>query len=162
MLLTFPVEIQSHILAHLPRRDLSSVVRGSQHLHAVAVRILYAHVELHSFDQVEAFFHLGPTPIASKHLEPKRIQWDRVKMLAITIALADSQRTLGTLPSSLSGPGVGPLRLHRLRVTYHDDAECLLPLLRCLDPREQQSRKSRLGKWGAGARTALMAIDGGQ
>lgn len=43
-------------------------------------------------------------------------------------------RVLEGLPSSLTGPGVAPLRLDRLRLHHHGDVRHLLPLLKCLDP----------------------------
>lgn len=137
MLLSFPTEIQSHVCLFLPRRDLASVVRTCSDLHAVTVRALYEHIELHSFDQVEAFFHIGVNSVAvSGHADSKRAEWESIKTLEITIAPDDSERDLGSLPQSLSGPGAGPLQLDRLRVTYEDDAVCLVPLLRCLAPAE--------------------------
>lgn len=111
-------------------------MRTCHHLYAVGVRVLYEHVELRSFNEVTAFFHLDHPVVLSAHADPKRVEWECIKSLEITIAPGDSQRTLGKLPASLSGPGVGPLQLDRLRLTYKDDADFLIPLLRCLDPVE--------------------------
>lgn len=136
MLLTLPAEIQTEICKYLPRRDLASVAHVCSNLSAVAVRILYEHVELHSFNQVEAFFHIGASPVAVKGSDTKRTQWERIKTLAITIAPDDSQRSLAKLPASLERPGVDPLKLARLRLTCKEDADCLVPLLNCFRPTE--------------------------
>lgn len=103
--------------------------------------MLYEHVDLRSFDHVRAFFGV-PRPARRssialvKHNEGKRAQWERIKTLAITIAPFDRKRSLGALPKALTRPGVGPLQLDRLRLTYEDEAESLLPLLNCFNPAE--------------------------
>lgn len=148
MLVTFPVEIQAHILAHLPRRDLASAVRVSQHLYAVAVRILYEHVELRSLDHIEAFF-LPSTILRKgsqaeiKHAESKRAQWEAIKLLALQTSWgdrwgADRSRSLGILPRSLRGRGVERIDLDELYLDTGDDSRAFMPLLRCLNPRKIQ------------------------
>lgn len=141
MLLTIPTELQTHVLSFLPRRDLASVVRVSHHLGAVAVRLLYRHVELHSLPRVRAFFQISSFPplgtaVPTRHASAKRAQSELIKTLDITITSADSKKTLGLLPSSLSRPRMARLAVARLRLTYDDDADCLVPLLKCFDPTE--------------------------
>lgn len=147
MLLFFPVEIQTHIISYLPRRDLASVARTSRHVHAVAIRSLYSHVELCSFDQIEAFFNVTSTlasgsVVAAKHADIKRAQWECIKTLDLNICI-DKGRALsiGTLPRSLRGRASEPLSIDRLRMASLN-ASLILPLLRCFNPVEVCLSKS--------------------
>ena len=138
MLATLPAELQTEVFSYLPQRDLRSLVLVSQSVHDAADRQLYVHVELNSLASVEYFFRAfaddrsAPT---DDQILTERAQWERIKTLEISTGARDPCRTLEGLPSSLTGPGMAPLRLDRLRLHHHGDVRHLLPLLKCLDPR---------------------------
>lgn len=142
MLLTIPSELRLHILSSISRRDLMSIVRTCQLLHAVGVRILYEHVHFKSFDQVEAFcqfsFKLRPgSAFALRQTPSKRTQWQWIRTLELIMPYESRTEPLVTLPRSLRGRGVEPLTIDRLRMSYcKDGAAVLLVLLQCFDPRE--------------------------
>lgn len=148
MLLTIPVELQVNILGLLPRRDLARVVRTCRHLHAVGVTILYAHVELHSLDQVAAFFQITSllpqgSAVASRHADAKQDQWKAIKTLYIDITEAKTKTApLANLPRSLRGRGVERFTLDRLRLVYHDDPSALSAILQRFSPRELELHRN--------------------
>jgi hypothetical protein len=141
MLLTVPVEIQSHILAFLPRRDLAVALCVSHHVYELAIKLLYKYVVLNSIKQVQAFFLIIPasgreSAARMSRAEAKILEWEHIKTLDIGLVLAKPKPAFGNLPRCLRGPRSDAIQLDRLRLTsdHLEDLTFLSPLLRCFQP----------------------------
>jgi hypothetical protein len=154
LLLAFPIEIQSHILSFLPREDLATVVRASQHIHAVAIKFLYVEVELRSWEHIESFFLPGSlmpagSISATEHADARRKHWDLIKDLTIYIPrIYGGPHPAFLPPRSLRGRGAQPLFIERLHLTYDLEPDPLIPLLRCLSPKRVHLSHTEPGSLG--------------
>ncbi|KAL7414099.1 hypothetical protein BDY24DRAFT_46913 [Mrakia frigida] len=139
MLTSIPNELQTHILSSLPRKDLAAVARVSQHLQAVAVKLLYLKVELRSPKHVDDFFLVGSlipsgSISAVEHTEARRKHWGFIKELVINLtsySSYDRSSPAFAFPRSLRGRKVDlRIDLERLELgRRHSYADTLLPYL---------------------------------